>query len=306
MTDDREGLSSEDLIRQARERIQGTDEALSSEEMARGAMGDVEAPDEPRHEHSGPPTPPPKTPDTALGGFTMDELSDLSGGTEPTPRSPRSQAPHEFEASASPLEGSEPNTTSTLGQSTTFPGGPVGAPGGDSSADSILLGGRRGGTATTGTAGRQVGLLIVALVVGVFAAGIAFLVVGDVTESTSATSLAVGDCLLEPDSDEFASVSVVACGEPHDYEVFALTSLSGSTYPGDLVILEEAFAQCEPLFEPYVGRDYATSKWYIDTFVPAEDLWNDGNRDVRCALYEPGAEQNGIAQASGSARNSGE
>jgi len=303
MTDDRKGFSSDDLIRQAREKFEKPETDSISEDMTREATRDA---DEPTPTPSAPtpqaptePVPPwqtspaaaapppgaptpaeaapgsPRAQDAVIGGFTIDELRDLAASD------------------------SAPEYRST-DRSGRLPPGPVDRTGDLTSSDELLLGPGIEPEPQVGNRNSRWLLIVAAILGGFFLVGI----LGN--SGTSATALEQGDCLQEPDGDEFTSVDVVECSEAHDYEVFAVSTLPGSDYPGDFEILDDALTSCEPLFESYVGRDYGTSKWYIDVFVPGQELWDDGNRAVRCLLYVPDSSFEDIIQFSGSARGRGE
>ncbi|NNF69406.1 MAG: hypothetical protein HKN01_06510, partial [Acidimicrobiia bacterium] len=93
--------------------------------------------------------------------------------------------------------------------------------------------------------------------------------------STGVDNLSVGDCFDEPAALEFNAVDVVDCAEPHDYEVLATVDLSGDTYPGDFEVTIQAFERCLEPFEAYVGIAFDASEVYIAPFVPAEESWDD-------------------------------
>jgi hypothetical protein len=126
-------------------------------------------------------------------------------------------------------------------------------------------------------------------------------------EETSAFDLAVGDC-FSVESDELTLVTVVACAEPHEYEVFALfdhPAAADAEYPGDAQLLAEADALCEPLFEAYVGHDYQTSIWYITSLTPSDQTWADGDREITCLLNQQDPHEEPI-MVSGSAEGASE
>ena len=131
---------------------------------------------------------------------------------------------------------------------------------------------------------RYGGLLLVVLAV----AGLAVFSALDKTKS--ADDLAVGDCLLYPEADEFESIESIDCSEPHDVEVIALVDLPGergAPYPGIFAIGEQIIERCIPLFEQYVGFSYEESIWYPDVFYPTEESWSEGNqREGTCLVYQ--------------------
>ncbi len=113
--------------------------------------------------------------------------------------------------------------------------------------------------------------------------------------------LEVGQCFNDPDSfEEVANVDIVECAEPHDNEVFELFDIPDGDFPGDVAVGETAVEGCLAAFDPYVGRDYASSAYDIRYLVPTSDTWSSGDREVVCILYD----LNGAA-LTGSVRGSG-
>lgn len=128
-----------------------------------------------------------------------------------------------------------------------------------------------------------------------------------VPAETSVLDLEVGDC-FSVESDEIATVVVVGCETPHEYEVFAVLdheAVADAPYPGDAKLVEYADAACRPSFEEFVGHDYQTSIWYITSLPPTEPTWAEGDREIVCTLNQLDATQEPIA-VMGSARGSGE
>jgi hypothetical protein len=103
----------------------------------------------------------------------------------------------------------------------------------------------------------------------------------------AANELLVGDCLLDPGEDTFEEVRGTSCDDPHDFEIFGLVTVAGTTYPTDLAFDEVAFQYCLPTFEVYTGEDYDTSQLWVGYFVPDESAWSAGDRVMQCYLYLP-------------------
>lgn len=134
------------------------------------------------------------------------------------------------------------------------------------------------------------------LVLALVATGCGFLNSGNVFE------LAVGDCFDDTSSadTELSDVPIVDCTEPHDNEVFFTFELADGDFPGDDAILTEAESRCLPAFEDYVGRDYASSELDIFPITPTSGSWDNGDREVICALYDLELEKlTGSMQGSG-------
>jgi hypothetical protein len=102
----------------------------------------------------------------------------------------------------------------------------------------------------------------------------------------------VGDCFDIEDAEEISEVAAGPCTDPHGYEMFHLATWSGPDgYPTEDAMLDFIFQACVPVFEDYVGMSYETSVIDFVPFTPTEGGWNDGDRVVQCALYDPGNEQ---------------
>jgi len=100
--------------------------------------------------------------------------------------------------------------------------------------------------------------------------------------------LEVGRCLDDPgERTGIEEVEVVACDEPHDFEVFALVDLSEGTYPGHGGVADRAWDVCTDRFAAYVGVEESASVLATAFLVPNEGGWEGGDRQVVCLLYEP-------------------
>lgn len=101
-------------------------------------------------------------------------------------------------------------------------------------------------------------------------------------------ALEVGRCLDDPgERTGIEEVEVVACDQPHDFEVFALVDLPEGPYPGDSQVADRAREACTDRFAAYVGTEEASSALATAFLVPNEGGWEGGDREVVCLLYEP-------------------
>ncbi len=110
--------------------------------------------------------------------------------------------------------------------------------------------------------------------------------------TTFAANLEVGDCLIEPDGDEFTTVQTIDCAEPHDLEVYAVYETPMTEY---LDIEVDAVSQCLNEFRAYVGVAYRDSEYEFDWLQPTEEGWDDGDREIRCILWSPTGQTSGSA-----------
>ena len=110
--------------------------------------------------------------------------------------------------------------------------------------------------------------------------------------------LEVGQCFDDPDSfDEVSNVEIVECATAHDNEVYELFDIPDGDFPGTTTVEEAAVEGCLAAFDPYVGRDYASSSLDVRYLVPTEDTWSSGDREVVCVLYDlNGAQLTGTVQ----------
>lgn len=114
----------------------------------------------------------------------------------------------------------------------------------------------------------------------------------------AADDLRPGDCLMEPEEEEFASTGAVPCAAPHDLEVFHAYTLPDGSYPEGEAMFADVEAECLPAFATYVGISYEDSEYYLDVLTPTSASWAAGDQELLCYLYLPDE------QAVGSARGS--
>lgn len=112
---------------------------------------------------------------------------------------------------------------------------------------------------------------------------------GQVTEATniSVFSLQNGDCFdaASMGTGEVNTVQVIPCDEPHDSEIFAEKNLTGSSFPGDTQIREEADEFCYGEFEPFMGISYEESEHFFYSLTPTEGSWDqDNDRLIQCIV----------------------
>jgi hypothetical protein len=98
----------------------------------------------------------------------------------------------------------------------------------------------------------------------------------------------LGDCIAELTEGDFESVQAVPCDDPHASEVFGAFNMDGakgSPYPGSAMV-QQAYAEgCLELFEPFVGRDFSTSKYDVSAVTPTEGSWTEfDDREILCLI----------------------
>ena len=117
--------------------------------------------------------------------------------------------------------------------------------------------------------------------------------------SVDALDVAVGDCVNDPegiDSEEgavFESIEAVPCDQPHDNEIYHQFDLPEGDWPGEDALFEQAGQGCEAEFAAFVGLGYDESALDIAPITPVEESWDQGDREVSCAVYDPAGQTTG-------------
>lgn len=121
---------------------------------------------------------------------------------------------------------------------------------------------------------------------------LAVAMLGVACTSGAVSSLEVGDCFDDEESQvlgevsEVSSVPIVDCGEPHDNEVFALYEEADGAFPGTDAMIELGYQGCIQRFDAFVGIEYLESELDVFAIVPTDEGWERGDREIVCALYE--------------------
>ena len=113
-------------------------------------------------------------------------------------------------------------------------------------------------------------------------------------------TLEVGTCFDDTGESQVSSVPEVDCAEPHDNEVFAVFDYTETdTFPGNEALDAAATDLCIAQFQDYVGAAYIDSTLEVFPIIPTGTSWEDGDREVICALYN-----NDFSKLTGSMRGS--
>ena len=101
--------------------------------------------------------------------------------------------------------------------------------------------------------------------------------------------LRVGDCfdLKDPEAAEIDEVEAKPCTEGHQYELFHAASMPAGEYPSDDAVDAFVDGECIPAFASYVGVEFETSVLQLAYVSPTSEAWDDGDRSVQCAVYDP-------------------
>ena len=169
---------------------------------------------------------------------------------------------------------------------------------GESVVTEVHTGGRRG-LSRLAVAG-----VIVVLVAVVAAAGVLVVATHGFRHKTVVTyrpaavfSLRAGDCINS--SPNGLSVTILSCATPHEAEVFATFSLTGSSWPGEAAVQQQANSGCASRIASYLNPQLLTAGLIQQYVYPNQDAWQANVRTVVCEVGSPSG------ALSGSVRNSG-
>lgn len=93
-----------------------------------------------------------------------------------------------------------------------------------------------------------------------------------------------GDC-FNSGAQPVQMVTVVPCGEPHDYELFFSYDMTGGPYPGEDAIKQDWMQACMDPFQGFVGRSFDDSSLDVSAIYPTEVTWTgQQDRQVLCSV----------------------
>jgi hypothetical protein len=107
-------------------------------------------------------------------------------------------------------------------------------------------------------------------------------------------SLRPGDCI---DTGAGVAFTRVACSTPHDAEVFATFSLTGSSWPGTKAVQADASNGCAARLSGYLNPALATAALAQAYVYPDQSAWQASERTVICEV------SSSTGQLTGSVRN---
>jgi hypothetical protein len=142
--------------------------------------------------------------------------------------------------------------------------------------------GRRGGWLLT--AGVVIVLIAVAAAAGVLAVAThGFRHKTIVTYRPAAVyGLRAGDCLNS--SQNGLSVTILSCATPHQAEVFATFSLTGSDWPGSAAVQQQASTGCTDRIAGYLNPQLLNAGLTEEYVYPNQQAWQAGVRTVVCEV----------------------
>ena len=162
----------------------------------------------------------------------------------------------------------------------------------------VHTGGRRG-VSRLAVAG-----VIVVLVAVVAAAGVLVVATHGFRHKTVVTyrpaavfSLRAGDCINS--SPNGLSVTILSCATPHEAEVFATFSLTGSSWPGDAAAQQQASSGCANRIASYLNPQLLNAGLIQQYVYPNQDAWQANVRTVVCEVSSPSGPLSGSVSNSG-------
>jgi hypothetical protein len=114
--------------------------------------------------------------------------------------------------------------------------------------------------------------------------------VGQVSKkgSLSIAGLRPGDCFDNPATTTgISSVTAIPCTQRHDAQVFAQFHATGSGYPGDTSLRQQATTGCDSRITGNIDRSKVASRMSIRFIFPGSGSWFLGQRTVSCLILDP-------------------
>ncbi len=108
----------------------------------------------------------------------------------------------------------------------------------------------------------------------------------------------MGDCFDRPANADVTSVTAVPCRQPHDLEVIATFTLDEGDYPGRPAVARAAGEGCQERFADYVGTSQDSSGLLIVPYTPDRLAWEQGDREVSCAVSLADGQLDGSVEGS--------
>jgi Septum formation len=215
---------------------------------------------------------------------------------EPDAAKPDALEPDALEPDAAKPDAIEPVATEPLSLEAAVPEQSPPAPG-ESVAAEVRAGERRG------VSGLVVAGVILVLVAVAAAAGVLVVATHGSRHKTIITyrpaavfSLRAGDCLNS--SPNGLSVTILSCATPHQAEVFATFSLTGSSWPGQAAVQQQASSGCANRIAGYLNPQLLNAGLAQQYVYPDQEAWQAGVRTVVCEV------SSASGPLSGSVRNS--
>ena len=95
-------------------------------------------------------------------------------------------------------------------------------------------------------------------------------------------ALRAGDCINS--SPNGLSVTILSCATPHEAEVFATFRLTGSDWPGNAAVQQQAANGCANRIAGYVNPQLLNAGLAQEYVYPDQEAWKAGVRTVVCEV----------------------
>ncbi|RBY85391.1 septum formation family protein [Blastococcus sp. TF02A-26] len=107
---------------------------------------------------------------------------------------------------------------------------------------------------------------------------------------TDVLTLTEGQCLTDIATGTVSAVDVVPCSEPHTHEVYAVTDLPATPWPGEAAVSAAGDGLCLSAFYGFAGIDYGSSVLLYQALLPTQGSWEGvGDHAVVCTVTDPTA-----------------
>lgn len=101
-------------------------------------------------------------------------------------------------------------------------------------------------------------------------------------------SVRVGDCLGKLPSESTQDLALLPCAEPHHWEAFATSTLTGEDFPGNAAVRDRAQEACAVAYADFVGVSVGRSKLELTMLTPTRQTWTQASdREVVCLAGNP-------------------
>ena len=220
------------------------------------------------------------------------------GATQPVPLQPTATRPVAPEPATREQVAVEPAATGPLALEAAVPEPSRPAPG-ESMAAEVHAEERRG-VSRLAVAGVILVLIAVAVAAGVLVVathGFRHKTVVTYRPVPAVFSLRAGDCLNS--SQNGLSVTILSCATPHEAEVFATFSLTGSSWPGNAAAQQQASSGCANRIAGYLNPQLLNAGLTQQYVYPNQDAWQAGVRTVVCEVSSASGPLSGSVRSSG-------
>ena len=109
--------------------------------------------------------------------------------------------------------------------------------------------------------------------------------------------LRAGQCL--DSSQNGLSVTVLSCTTPHEAEVFATFSLTGSSWPGSSAVQQQASSGCADRIAGYLNPQLLNAGLTQQYVYPDQSAWKAGVRTVICEVSSDSGPLSGSVRSGG-------